>query len=135
MLNSDYTLKQVIDEITVGYFKEGFNKPSGVYVDPNTDLLYVADTDNARVLALDENLTMVIRVDRPYQKGVVADDFVFAPTKVVVDNGGRIFVVSENTYEGLMQFDSKGQFLGFVGANKVSISPIEYFWKRISTNG
>ncbi len=132
-LNSDFTLKRIISEITVGYFKETFNNPSGVYVDPNTDLLYVADTNNGRVLALDENLKTVIRVDRPYQKGVVDDDFVFAPTKVVVDNGGRIFVVSQNTYEGLMQFDSKGEFLGFVGANQVSISPIELFWKRLST--
>ncbi len=133
VLNSDYTFKKVIDEITVGYFKEKFNNPSGIFVDPNTDLLYVADTDNGRVLALDETLTTVIRVDRPYQKGVVDDDFVFAPTKVAVDNGGRIFVVSKNTYEGLMQFDSKGEFLGFVGANQVSISPIEYFWKKLST--
>jgi len=133
VLNSDFTFKKEITEITVGYFTEKLNNPSGVFVDPNTDLLYVADTDNGRVLALDENLTMVIRVDRPYQKGVVDEDFIFAPTKVAVDNGGRIFVVSKNTYEGLMQFDSKGEFLGFVGANKVSISPIEYFWKRLST--
>ena len=133
VLNSDFTFKQEISEITVGYFTEKLNNPSGVFVDPNTNLLYVADTDNSRVLALDETLTMVIRVDRPYQKGVVDEDFIFAPTKVAVDNGGRIFVVSKNTYEGLMQFDSKGEFLGFVGANKVSISPIEYFWKRLST--
>ena len=133
VLNSDFTFKQEITEITVGYFTEKLNNPSGVFVDPNTDLLYIADTDNSRVIALDETLTTVIRVDRPYQKGVVDDDFIFAPTKVAVDNGGRIFVVSKNTYEGLMQFDSKGQFLGFVGANKVSISPIEYFWKRLST--
>lgn len=134
VLNSDYTLQKVIDTFQDGYFPGEFANPSGVYVDPNTDLLYIADTDNARVIALDENMVMVIRVNKPYQPGLLEDDFIYAPTKVVVDNGGRIFVVSKNTYEGLMQFDQYGNFLGFVGANKVSISPIEYFWKSIATD-
>lgn len=133
VLNSDYSLKAIISEFVDGYFTGQFSNPSGVYLDPNTDILYVADTDNARVVGLNTSLEMVIRIDRPYQKGVLEEDFIFAPTKIVADNGGRIFVVSKNTYEGLMQFDSKGNFLGFVGANKVSISPVEYFWKKLST--
>lgn len=134
VLNSDYTLQKVIDTFQDGFFPGSFLNPSGVYVDPNDDMLYIADTDNARVIGLDENMVMTVRVNKPSQQGLIEDDFIYAPTKVVVDNGGRIFVVSKNTYEGLMQFDQEGNFLGFVGANKVSISPIEYFWKSIATD-
>ena len=133
VLNSDLTLQKVIDTFQDGFFAGDLKNPNGVYVDPNTNILYIADTDNARVIGLDETMTMVIRVDKPYQEGLLDEEFIFAPTKVVVDNGGRIFVVSKNTYEGLMQFDKEGNFLGFVGANKVQISPIDYFWKQIAS--
>ncbi len=133
ILNSDLTLKKVLDTFQDGFFPGEFANPNGVYVDPNTDILYIADTDNSRILGLDQDMKMIIRVDTPYQEGLLEEDFIFAPTKVVVDNGGRIFAVSKNTYEGLMQFNKEGAFLGFVGANKVQISPIDYFWKQLAS--
>lgn len=132
-LNSDMTLNMVITEFIDGYFKGEFSNPNGVFVDKNTGILYVADTDNARVIGLNENLEMVRRFDRPNQKELFAEDQVFAPTKVVVDNGGRAYIISKDVYEGLMQYDSDGNFLGYVGANEVSISPLDYIWKKIST--
>ena len=133
ILNSDLTLQKVLDTFQDGFFPGEFANPNGVYVDPNTDILYIADTDNSRILGLDTEMKMIIRVDTPYQEGLLDEDFIFAPTKVVVDNGGRIFAVSKNTYEGLMQFNKEGAFLGFVGANKVQISPIDYFWKKLAS--
>ncbi|OPA76359.1 hypothetical protein BVG16_18670 [Paenibacillus selenitireducens] len=32
-----------------------------------------------------------------------------------------------------MEFDAAGQFIGFIGTNRVKFSPIDLFWKRIST--
>jgi tetratricopeptide (TPR) repeat protein len=32
-----------------------------------------------------------------------------------------------------MEFDSDGVFIGFIGTNKVKFSPVDLFWKRIST--
>ncbi len=132
-LNPDFTVNKVIEKFQDGYFEGEFAAPSGVYVDPNTDLLYIADTDNGRVIALDEDMVMVKRFNRPAQKELYADELVFAPKKIVVDNGGRLFVVAKDIYEGLMQYDSDGNFLGYVGANEVSISPLDYLWKKIST--
>ena len=132
-LNPDLTLNKVIDTFQDGYFEGEFAGPSGVYVDPNTDLLYIADTDNGRVIALDEKMVMVKRFNRPDKKELFAEETEFLPTKVVVDNGGRAFIVAKNIYEGLMQYDSKGEFLGYVGANEVTISPFEYMWKKLST--
>ncbi len=132
-LNPDLTLNMVIDKFQDGYFEGSFSNPSGIFVDKNTGLLYIADTDNGRVIALDENLVMVKRFDRPNETDLFAEDIVYAPTKMVVDNGGRVFIISKDIYEGLMQYDSEGNFLGFVGANEVSISPLDYLWKKIST--
>ena len=133
VLNSDLSLNRIISEFKDGYFTGHFSGPSGVFVDKNTGILYVADTGNGRVVGLDENLVMVKRFDRPMQAGLFDENLTYAPVKVAVDNGGRVFVVSKDVYEGLMQFDSSGNFLGFVGANEVKISPVDYFWKKIST--
>ncbi len=132
-LNPDMSLNTVIDSFKDGYFDGEFANPSGVFVDKNTNLLYVCDTDNGRVIALDENFVMVKRFDRPVQEDLFAKELVYSPTKVVVDNGGRAFIISKDIYEGLMQYDSSGNFLGFVGANEVSISPLDYLWKKVST--
>ena len=132
-LNPDLTVNTVIDKFQDGYFEGEFLSPSGVYVDPNTDLLYIADTDNGRVIALDKDLVMVKRFNRPEQTELFAETLAFAPTKIVVDNGGRLFVVAKDIYEGLMQYDSDGNFLGYVGANEVSISAFDYLWKKLST--
>ena len=133
ILNGDYSLNRVIDEFKDGHFTGKFENPSGIFADKNTGILYIADTDNARVIGLDGELNMVKRFDRPEKSDLFAENVVFAPVKVAVDNGGRVFIVSRDVYEGLMQYDSNGNFLGFVGANEVSISPIDYFWKKIST--
>ncbi len=132
-LNPDLTVNTVIDTFQDGYFEGEFAAPSGVYVDPNTDLLYIADTENGRVIALDENLVMVKRFNRPDQTELFAESLAFLPSKIVVDNGGRLFVVAKDIYEGLMQYDSEGNFLGYVGANEVSISLFDYLWKKVST--
>lgn len=132
-LNPDMSLNTVIDTFKDGYFEGEFANPSGVFVDKNTDLLYICDTDNGRVIALDKDLVMVKRFDRPTEADLFDEKLVYAPTKVAVDNGGRAFIISKDIYEGLMQYDSSGNFLGFVGANEVSISPLEYLWKKVST--
>lgn len=132
-LNPDLTVSAVIDKFKDGYFEGTFASPSGVYVDPNSDLLYIADTDNGRVIALDNNLEMVKRFNKPEQTELFGETLVFAPTKVVADNGGRLFIVAKDIYEGLMQYDSEGNFLGYVGANEVTISPFDYLWKKLST--
>lgn len=131
VLNKDFTLNKVIDKFIDGYFEGEFSSPNGVFVDKNTNILYIADTGNGRVVGLDEDLVMVKRFDRPNEKEVFSPELQFSPLKVAVDNGGRVFIVAKDVYEGLMQYDSNGNFLGYVGANDVYISPMEYFWKQL----
>ena len=39
----------------------------------------------------------------------------FTPLKVSVDYAGRVYCVAQNMFEGIMVFDTNGQFTGFFG--------------------
>jgi hypothetical protein len=51
----------------------------------------------------------------------------------VVDFANRLFVQVRNVNKGLMEFDSRGEFTGYMGANKVKFNAVDYLWKTIST--
>lgn len=108
-----------------------FSGPSGVFVTQD-NILYVADTGNRRVVALnpDGTLSKVIGVPVGNQ---IDDDFDYRPVKVAVDFAGRVYVVSRNCENGIIQFDSRGEFLGFFGAVKTQVSPWDMFWWAIAT--
>ena len=57
----------------------------------------------------------------------------FLPVNLVVDFAGRIFLQTRNVNKGLMEYDSRGEFVGYMGANKVSFDLLDYIWKTIST--
>ena len=50
-----------------------------------------------------------------------------------MDPVGRVFVVSEEVYDGILEFSSDGVFSGFVGSPRVKLNPLDYFWSRIAT--
>ncbi len=108
-----------------------FNAPQGVFVAPDGDL-YVADTENGAVVQMDDDGRLVRLLERP-TGAVVSETLVFKPSRVVVDAVGRIFVVSLFVNQGILEYSPEGEFKGFLAAGKVNPSPIEVFWKRIST--
>jgi len=94
--------------------------------------LYIADTNNRRVLKLDNDWNYVFSVTRPEDESI--DDFVeFHPLKLIVDFANRIFVQVRNVNKGLMEFDSRGEFTGYMGANKVQFKLADYVWKLVAT--
>ncbi len=60
------------------------------------------------------------------------NDYSFKPKKVASE-GGRVFVVSEDDTNGLMLFDTNGNFHSYNGANKLTRSIWEIFKKLIAT--
>ena len=51
-----------------------------------------------------------------------------------LDSYGNLFVISEGTYEGILQFDRNGSFNGFFGANRTkNLSAVEWFQKIFYT--
>src|SRR5690606_25716034 len=59
--------------------------------------------------------------------------FEYYPIKIAVDKAKRIYVTSRGVYDGIIEFDSDGNFTGYTGANKVTFNPIHYFWRLVAT--
>ncbi len=108
-----------------------FKNPSGLFID-NEENLYVADTDNGRIVVLSKEGHLLRIIDKP-QSDILPGDFKFNPLKVTVDKAKRVYVVAKGIYEGIMQFDGNGDFIGYVGTNKVTRDYTEFLWRYLST--
>ena len=132
VLDSDFQFKgQIATPLLPDQSLGRISQPKGVFIDEN-GLVYIADTGNNQVLACDEN-GVVSRVLTASGDDVFDSEFVFRPIKIAADVRGNVYVLSEGAYDGLMQFDAKNNFVGFVGANDVSTNLWDSFWKEIST--
>lgn len=128
VLDGRLSVVRTIDGFDRGGVREAFNQPQGVFVAAD-GTIYVADTGNARIVVLDADGALVREVRTP-ESDVLPKGFVFAPMKLAVDKSGRMFVISKNVFEGMMEFDARGGFVGFTGANRVVPNMLDYIWKR-----
>ena len=93
--------------------------------------LCVADSrDNMIVFNSD---LVVTRVNRDADSEVLAADFDYTPKKVAVDYAGRIYCVVQNKVQGIMVFETNGDFTGFFGTIEVAISAWDKFWRKLAT--
>lgn len=127
-LNDKYEYIRQIDKFVNEGQEETLNKPEGVYVTPEGDV-YIADTGNHRVVRLKSGGDADLIILAPKSE-YFAGDFEFDPKKIAVDSAGRILVIADRVFDGIMEFDEKGVFQNFFGANRVTYNPADYFWKR-----
>ena len=109
--------------------------PEGVYVAPETDLIYIADYSNARVLVCDYDGNVQMELTKPDSE-LFAQELTFLPQKVIADKAGNIYIVLGNITTGAAMFNAEGEFQGYYGANTVEATSqviANYFWKLIST--
>ncbi|MCL2364148.1 MAG: NHL repeat-containing protein [Defluviitaleaceae bacterium] len=131
IFDQQLNLIRVID----GFYQDGarqtFNAPQGVFVTQNLEI-FVADTENLRVPILDWYGNFLRELETPNPEGL-EDDFRFAPVTIAVDRGGRIYVIVRHVFEGIMNFDASGEFMGYFGTIEVGRNPIEIFWRFFMT--
>ena len=138
VLDKYYKVTNVIDT----YYDEAgkevkFNHPEGVFVtDPNktadgSSYIYVCDTKNKAIVVYDRAYNYVRTITAPSSPLLDPADFV--PNAVAVDIYGRIFIVAEQTYEGIIVLSNTGDFTGYIGAQKVSYSIIDIIWRKFQT--
>lgn len=133
VLDSGWQLEQVIESFTASGAVEQFNNPQGIYVTA-AGQLFVADTDNRRIVELDAAGQFVRELLAP-QASAIRTDYRFLPTKLAVNGSGHLFVIGPGMYEGIIEIDTAGNFVGFKGAKRVSVINrlAELLWKRLAT--
>lgn len=103
----------------------------GIFVDSN--YIYIADTLHARIVMLRKSDGKAVRLIGAPAAEALGKNFVFKPAAVAVDSDGLLYVVGDGTYEGVINMNTDGEFLGFFGSNTVSTSAWDLFWRRFST--
>lgn len=68
----------------------------------------------------DTSLRLIRTLGTP-DSPILPDDFLFAPVNALVDSAGITYVISSNCYQGALQYDEQGRFLGFYGSEKVTL--------------
>lgn len=122
---------RVIDSFDRDGAQDGFDAPTGVCVSENMQL-YVADSNHKRVVVLTPEGGFVKIIDNP-QSEILEEGFDFVPLKVTVDYADRVYVIAKNAFEGILVFESDGQFTGYFGTIDVKITLWEKFWKRLAS--
>ena len=129
--DGEHTLVKTVSSIIVDGVASSFNYPMDLFEDRDGSL-YITDTNNQRVFKLDKDWNHVYTITKPDDESF-EETMEFIPVKLVVDFAGRIFIQARNVNKGLLEFDNRGEFVGYMGANKVVVKIVDYVWKIIST--
>ena len=127
----NHNLVSIFSSVIIDGEESPFNFPSDLFEDRDGSI-YIADTNNQRVLRLDSNWNHVSTILKPQDESF-EEHLDFLPVKLVVDFAGRVFIQARNVNKGLLEFDSRGEFAGYMGANRVHVNIIDYVWKALST--
>ena len=104
----------------LGEVTEGLNSPAGVFV-TEEGKLYVADKGAKAVL--------VYEADGPFEKSfetpaspLFGKTAKYAPTKVIVNDAGTVYALSEGNGNGILTISDYGDFYGYFGANDTNVT-------------
>lgn len=103
-----------------------------MFVYKNGDLL-IADTQNNRIIKCNADGNVKQVIERPENMTGVSDSEVFLPVKLAVDSIGRIYVVARNINRGIIQLDSQGKFMGYIGSPQVQYDIMTIILRRFYT--
>ena len=117
---------------------DSFTNPQGVFVvnpkEGDNGEIWVCDTDHNRLVVFDRVTFEFKRIIDQPQSQLFDSDAVYKPVAMAIDQYGRIYVVSSTTYQGIIVMDSEGEFVGFIGAQAVTISAWQILWRKLQTD-
>lgn len=96
-------------------------------------LIYVADTDNYRIVVFDMEGNFVREIGEPKSEAI-EEGSLYKPIALSVDDAGRIYVVSSTTYMGVITLRQDGTFLGYIGAQKATVDAFDIIWRYFQTD-
>jgi hypothetical protein len=132
VLDNEFNL---IAEIT-GIYNEGvfenFTTLDGVFVTRESGEIYVAEPGGARIIHFDAELNLIRTLGRP--EGIpLSEAFPWQPIKVAVDENGRIYVIANNVFEGIVEKNPDGTFNRYFGVVNIRYSLMDLFWRALRT--
>ncbi|MDD6265435.1 MAG: YIP1 family protein [Clostridia bacterium] len=132
VLDSNYKFKM---ELGLSFYNDqgvpdSLNAPSGMFV--TEDLIYVADTENKRIVVFKTDGTFDHIVLEPSSR-LMGSDAIYKPVALAVDASGNLYVVSSTTYMGIIVMDKTGKFQCFLGAQKAEVDLTAILWRSFQT--
>lgn len=135
VLNSSYEfVKEISIQDTAGKVCN-FTGAQGIYVNEE-GILFLANTLYSQIVIADANGIVIDEIGTP-QSDIIPEGFFYQPMKVLEDNEGYIYVISQGCYYGILLYSAKYEFLGFYGANEVKstmLDTLSYLWELITSN-
>ena len=135
----DKYMQKVVGQISTfvsNGVRDSLKRPEGVFVSKPTSTregeIYIADTDNKRIVVFNYDLTYKRTIGEP-ESEVFEATSVYYPVALAVDSSGRIYVVSRETYEGVISLNADGSFSCIVASQKVTTSFWDALWSRFQT--
>lgn len=104
--------------------EEILEAPTGVWVD-NAGNMLIADSGLEKVVLLSPDGKKILKSYARPDSPVFGTNTSYKPRKAVSDKRGNIYIVSEGTYDGIIQLSREGEFLGYFGANITPFSPLD----------
>lgn len=133
ILDASYKLSAVIESAKKGDENLSFKNAKGIFVGAD-DSIYVADTENKRVLKLDGQGNVIAEITLPKSR-LIPSSFTYSPIKLTIDSKGYMYVLSDGSYHGAILYSPEGEFLGFYGANTVKVGVLDSLsalWKKLT---
>lgn len=131
ILDTSFELLTVLDGFDNGGQPDTFSQPTSVFV--QNGLLYITDSQNARIVCLQEADHALVRIYGRPAIALLEEDYVYEPDKLVVDTAGRMYVTARGINQGLIQLDETGEFIGFMGAPDVHLDFLDILWRSVAT--
>lgn len=134
-LNTDYTFRSEVIVTDAEGNAVDYSGAQGIYKDKD-GIYYLADTNNARVLLFDDTGVVSKTLGLPDSE-FIASDFVYQPAKIAKDSDGYLYILSNGSYYGAMQYKPNFEFMGFYGSSTVEASALDtlqYLWDKLTSN-
>ena len=130
-LDTDFNFVGITDTFYFGEQETKLNEPTGLLV--KNDVFYIADPKNSRVVVSEKNGNIKMFLEKP-ETNMLDKDFLFQPTKVLVDSSDVIYVTASGLEKGAVLYTSDGKFSGFFGSNTVEVTAkllLDQLWKKL----
>ncbi len=132
ILDRYFKFKTYITTFYNGNTEDKLAAPEGVFVTENS--IWVCDTGNNRLVEFDKKSLEFKQIVAEPESQLLADNAAYKPIAMAIDPYGRIYVVSSSTNQGIIVMNSEGAFVGFIGAQAVTISAWEILWRSFQTD-